>query len=299
MPISRDPGEDEQSGGSVGGSAPQGPTCFHHQDRPTGRTCTRCGRPACPTCLREAPVGAHCFECVGAAGPSQQQRMPQRASGWAAVPPVTKGIILLNAVVFVLTVISAGGDLGGGSGRLQSDLALFGPDIEYGAWWQLYRLVTSGFVHFGLIHLAFNLVILYRFGEMLEPALGPLRFSGLYLASLLTGSFGALALSPHAFTGGASGAVFGLVAAAAIGLHQRGINVWQSGVGGLLAVNLVLTFVVPGISIGGHLGGMVGGFLVGAFMLRVETTRRSVVDGVLVAAIISALAVAGSALVAR
>ncbi|HEX6380029.1 MAG TPA: hypothetical protein VF180_02165, partial [Acidimicrobiia bacterium] len=59
-------------------------TCFHHKDRPTGRTCTRCGRPACPTCLRDAPVGAHCFECVRAAGPSQQQRMPQRASGWAA-----------------------------------------------------------------------------------------------------------------------------------------------------------------------------------------------------------------------
>ena len=225
--------------------------------------------------------------------------MPKRAGGWAAVPPVTKGIIALNVVVFVLTVISAGGDLGGGSGRLQAELALFGPDIQYGQWWQLYRLVTSGFVHFGLIHLAFNLVILYRFGEMLEPALGPLRFAGLYLASLLTGSFGALALSPHAFTGGASGAVFGLVAAAAIGLHQRGINVWQSGVGGLLVVNLVLTFVVPGISIGGHVGGMVGGFLVGALMLRLETTRRSVIDGVLVAAIISALAVAGSAMVAR
>jgi membrane associated rhomboid family serine protease len=248
--------------------------------------------------LRDAPVGAHCFECVRAAGPSQEQRMPQRASGWAAVPPVTKGIIAINAVVYVLTVINAGGDLNG-DGWLQGELAIFGPDINYGAWWELYRLVSSGFLHFGPIHIAFNMVILYRFGEMLEPALGPVRFIGLYLASLLTGSFGALALSPHAFTGGASGAVFGLIAAAAIGLHHRGINVWQSGVGGLLVVNLVLTFVVPGISIGGHLGGLVGGFLVGAFMLRVQTTRRSVIDGVLVAAIISALAVAGSVMVAR
>jgi membrane associated rhomboid family serine protease len=121
----------------------------------------------------------------------------------------------------------------------------------------------------------------------------------LYLAALLAGSFGAVLLSPHALTGGASGAVFGLVAAAAIGLHQRGVNVWQSGVGGLIVVNLVLTFVVPGISIGGHVGGLIGGFLVGAFMLRVPTTRRSVIDGVLVAGIVSALAVAGSALVAR
>jgi membrane associated rhomboid family serine protease len=214
------------------------------------------------------------------------------------VPPVTKAIILLNLAVFVLTVVSAG-NISGEGGGVQAELALFGPTIQYGQWWQLYRLVTAGFLHFGPIHIAFNMVILYRFGEMLEPALGRLRFAGLYLASLLTGSFGALALSPHAFTGGASGAVFGLIAAAAIGLHQRGINVWQSGVGGLIVVNLVLTFVVPGISIGGHLGGLAGGFVVGAFMLRVPTTRRSVIDGVLVAGVISALAVAGSALVAR
>ena len=224
--------------------------------------------------------------------------MPQRPSGWAAVPPVTKAIIVINAAVFVLTAISAG-NLSGEGGDLQAKLALFGPDIQYGHWWELYRLVTAGFVHFGLIHLAFNMVILYRFGEMLEPALGPVRFVGLYLAALLTGSFGALALSPHAFTGGASGAVFGLVAAAAIGLHQRGVNVWQSGVGGLIVVNLAITFIVPGISIGGHLGGLAGGFLVGAFMLRVPTTRRSTIDGVLVASIVSALAVAGSVVAAR
>ena len=214
------------------------------------------------------------------------------------MPPVTKVIIVLNAAVFVLTAISAG-SIGGEGGRVQAELALFGPAIKYGQWWQLYRLVTAGFLHFGPIHILFNMVILYRFGEMLESALGRVRFAGLYLASLLTGSFGAMALSPHAFTGGASGAVFGLFGAAAIGLHQRGINVWQSGVGGLIVVNLVLTFLVPGISIGGHLGGLVGGFLVGAFMLRMPTTRRSVIDGALVAGIISVLAVAGSALVAR
>jgi membrane associated rhomboid family serine protease len=242
-------------------------------------------------------VGAHCFECVRAAQPPAAQRMRQRAA--VAGPVITKAIIVLNVAVFVLTVMDAGGSLRGEGGRVQGELALFGPAIEYGEWWQLYRLVTAGFIHFGLIHLAFNMVILYRFGEMLEPALGPVRFASLYLASLLTGSFGAMALSPHAFTGGASGAVFGLVAAAAIGLHQRGVNVWQSGVGGLIVVNLVITFVIPGISIGGHLGGLVGGFLVGAFMLRVPTTRRSVIDGVLVAGIMAALAVAGSVWVAR
>jgi membrane associated rhomboid family serine protease len=208
-----------------------------------------------------------------------------------AGPVVTKTIVALNAVVFLLTSTSQGGSFGEGGGRLMADLALFGPAVENG---ELYRLVTSGFIHYGVIHILFNMVILYRFGEMLEPALGPVRFSGLYLASLLVGSFGALLLSPNAFTGGASGAVFGLIAAAAIGQHQRGIDVWQSGVGGLIVVNLVLTFVLSNVSIGGHVGGMVGGLLVGAFMLRVPTTRRSVIDGTLVAGIVSALAVAGA-----
>jgi membrane associated rhomboid family serine protease len=212
----------------------------------------------------------------------------------AGGPVVTKTIVGLNAAVFLLTSVGPGGSFGGSGGRLQAQLALYGPAIHFGEWWELYRLVTAGFIHFGLVHIIFNMVILYRFGEMLEPALGPVRLTALYTASLLTGSFGALLLTPHAFTGGASGAVFGLIAAAAIGLHQRGVNVWQSGVGGLIVVNLVLTFVIGGISIGGHLGGLAGGFLVGAFMLRMPTTRRSVIDGVLVSGIVSALAVAGS-----
>ncbi len=272
-------------------------TCFHHPDRPTGRACTRCGRPACPDCLHQASVGSHCFECIKAAQPPAAQRVRQ----WnlRTGPVVTKTIVALNVAIFLLTTMSAGGSLSGDGGRLQGDLALFGPAIEYGDWWELYRLVTAGFIHFGILHIVFNMLILYRFGEMLEPALGRVRMVSLYLAALLTGSFGALLLSPHAFTGGASGAVYGMLGAAAIGLHQRGINIWQSGLGGLLVVNLLMTFVIPGISIGGHLGGLAGGFLVGAFMLRVPTTRRSVVDGVLVAGIISALAVAGSVVVAR
>jgi membrane associated rhomboid family serine protease len=206
-------------------------------------------------------------------------------------PLVTKTIVALNVAVFLLTSIGTGGSFGGQGGKLQVDLALYGPAVHNG---ELYRLITSGFIHYGLIHIIFNMVILYRFGEMLEAALGPVRLTSLYIASLLAGSFGALLLTPHALTGGASGAVFGLIGAAAIGLHQRGVNVWHSGVGGLIVVNLVLTFVIGGISIGGHLGGLAGGFLVGAFMLRVPTTRRSVIDGALVAGVVSALAVAGS-----
>jgi len=265
-------------------------TCFHHRDRPTGRACTRCGRPACPECLRDAAVGSHCFECVRAAQLPAAQQMRRRAA--LAGPVVTKAIVWLNVGVFLLTATSAGGSImGEGVSQLHLKLGLDGADVHSG---QLYRLVTSGFIHFGIFHIGFNMVLLYRFGEMLEVALGRTRFGALYLASLLSGSFGALLLSPHALTGGASGAVFGIFGAVAIGLHQRGVDVWQSGVGGLIVINLVLSFVIPGIAIGGHLGGLVGGFLVGAFMLRVPTTRRSLIDGVLVAGVVSALAVAGS-----
>lgn len=263
-------------------------TCFHHTDRETGRACTRCGRPACPECLHQAAVGSHCWECIKAARPPTRERVRR----WNARTPtlVTRVIIGLNLAVFVATMVE-GGQAFGRAGDLQRDLALFGPFVADGEW---YRLITSGFVHYGVVHLAFNMLILYRFGEMLEPALGRIRMVALYFAALLGGSFGAVLVSPHAFTAGASGAVFGLVGAAAVGLRQRGIDVWQSGVGPLLAINLVLTFAIPGISVGGHLGGLAGGAATGAVMLRSPTNRRSVLEGVGVAALISAMCIIGA-----
>lgn len=262
-------------------------TCFHHQGRETGRSCTRCGRPACAECLRDAAVGAHCWECVRAARPPTRERVRR----WQATagPLATKALIGLNGLVFVLTAVQAGAS--GRGGELQSHMVLFGPAVAAGEW---YRLVTSGFVHFGLIHVGFNLVLLYRFGELLEPALGRIRFVALYLGALLAGSFGALVVEPLALTGGASGAVFGLVAAAALLLRRQGIGVWQGGIGGLLVVNLVLTFVIPGISVGGHLGGLAGGTALGAFMVRSSPSRRATIEGVAFAVVVAALAVLGA-----
>jgi membrane associated rhomboid family serine protease len=200
----------------------------------------------------------------------------------------TKTLVALNVAVFVATAFQ-GGAVGRG-GDLQSRLALYGPAVTSGEW---YRLVTAGFVHYGVIHVGFNMVLLYRFGEMLERAVGRVQFVALYLAALLAGSFGALLLSPTALTAGASGAVFGLVGAAAVGMRQRGINVWQSGVGGLLVINLIITFVIPGISIGGHLGGLAGGAVTGSVMLGPRPSRRSAAEGVAVALVIAAAAAVG------
>ena len=132
-------------------------------------------------------------------------------------------------------------------------------------WW---RLVTSGFTHFGIPHLLMNMVSLYFLGTFLEPALGRSKFLALYFASLLAGTAGALIIQPdYGLTAGASGAIFGLLGASAIALRQRGIGLMQSGLGITLLLNVVLTFTIPGISIGGHLGGLVGGAVCGYVML--------------------------------
>lgn len=130
-----------------------------------------------------------------------------------------------------------------------------------------YRLVTSGFLHFGIIHIAFNMYFLYVLGPMLEPALGRVNFLLLYMASLLGGSLGVVLLDSGGITAGASGAVFGLLAAATVGLWRRGVNPFTTGIGTTLILNLFITFAIPGISIGGHIGGAVAGAICGAVML--------------------------------
>jgi membrane associated rhomboid family serine protease len=132
------------------------------------------------------------------------------------------------------------------------DMALSLYFIENGEW---YRLISSGFLHYGLFHVGMNMFLLWQLGQLLEPALSRGKFTLLYFAAMFGGSAGALALSPNALTGGASGAVFGLMAAAAVGLQQRGVNPMKTGIGGTLILNLLITFTIPGISIGGHVGG--------------------------------------------
>jgi membrane associated rhomboid family serine protease len=236
-------------------------TCFHHTDREAGRQCTRCGRPACGDCLTPAPVGSHCFECVRAARPPAKERL--RRWNATAGPLVTKILIAANVAVYLLTMASRAAE-----GRL----VLFGPFVQDGE--------------------------LYRFGEILENAIGRWRFALLYAAALLGGSFGALLLSPHASTAGASGAVFGLMGAVAVGLRQRGIGWQEGGVGGLIAINLVLSVVLPGISLGGHVGGLLAGGAVGAVMLHERPSDVHHLESIAVALGVMALAVMGCIAVA-
>jgi membrane associated rhomboid family serine protease len=137
-----------------------------------------------------------------------------------------------------------------------------------------YRLVTAGFVHFGIIHVAFNMYLLYQLGNMLEPAIGRVRFLLAYMASLLGGSAASLLIDGAGVAGGASGAVFGLMGVAAVGYWLRGVNPLSTQIGSLLMMNLFITFVFPGISIGGHIGGLVAGAVCGLAVVAPAHQRR-------------------------
>lgn len=233
-------------------------------------------------------MGSHCVDCVRAAQPPARERVRRWDARQTTI--VTNLIVAINVGIFVWESITGAGLFAGRSVRSEvvRDLALFGPAVADGQW---YRLVTGGFLHAGILHVAFNMLIVFQLGQLLEPALGRVRFLALYLAALLAGSAGALVVEPRVFTVGASGAAFGLAGAAFVGLRQRGVDVWRTGLGPMLAFNLVFTFLVPGISVGGHLGGLAGGALVGAIMLRPAARRRGSTD------LAVDLAVAGAAIV--
>ncbi len=270
-------------------SAPDAPTtCFYHRDRVTGRRCTRCDRPACPDCLHQASVGSHCWECIKAAAPprSEQVRRAWRSEGLL----VTKILIGLNVLVFIPTIAS-GGLLGRTSSDFHRDFALSGLDLASGEW---YRLVTSGFLHYGLVHVGMNMFVLYQLGLTLEGGIGRSRFLAIYVASLFAGSFGATVVSPSALTAGASGAVFGMAAAATVGLSRRGVPFTSTGWGPMLLFNFVFTFAVPGISIGGHVGGLIGGLIVGFLMLDPRVAYHRPWLGYVAAAAVIVVSAAGT-----
>jgi membrane associated rhomboid family serine protease len=239
-------------------------SCYRHPGRETGVSCSNCGRPICPDCMTPTPVGMRCPEC------SRQRTAVRNLASPASGDVVTRGLIAVNVLAFLGELVTGSNGYRAG-GSLYEKWALFGPSVADGDWW---RLITSGFLHSGLIHIGFNMYLLFLLGRLLEPTLGSVRFAAVYFVSLLGGSLGALIVNPHAVTVGASGAVFGLMGAAAIQIYRRGQNPLQSDIGMLIILNLVISFVLPGISIGGHIGGLVAGGLC-ALVLDAPPLRRS------------------------
>jgi membrane associated rhomboid family serine protease len=188
----------------------------------------------------------------------------RRAAGTADDAIAVKVLIGLNVLVF-LANLAQGASLGRNGGQLFVDGALIGQFVADGEWW---RLLTAAFLHGSLLHLGINMLMLWWIGTPMELALGRARFVALYLVSGLAGSAGALLLIPgHVITVGASGAIFGLLGAALVFERQRHYVLGGSALT-IVVLNLVFTFAVPNVSIGGHVGGLVGGALVGLAMSR-------------------------------
>jgi membrane associated rhomboid family serine protease len=238
-------------------------TCYRHPNRETGVRCSNCERPICPDCMTSTPVGMRCPECA------RQSTKVRTMRSVTDEPTLTYVLIGINVVVGLAAIL--GGNIGSDGGTLEDAWELSRHQLADGDIW---RLVTSGFVHRGPFHLAANMLALYILGTMLEPALGRWRFGLIYFVSLLCGSLGVLLFSADE-SAGASGAVFGLMGAAIVVARSRGIGLWESGLGLWLGLNLLITFTIPNISIGGHIGGLAGGF-VAAIVLEGLGQRRGV-----------------------
>lgn len=240
--------------------------------------------------MTPTPVGMRCPEC------SRDRTKVKTLRTQSSVPVVTRALIAINVVVF-LAETAAGAPLGGGGGgAVYNDCALFGPAIA--SQHEYYRLLTSGFLHDGLLHIAFNMFFLYIMGGMLEPAIGRVNFAVVYFVSLLAGSFGALLFEPGAYTVGASGACFGVLGALIVVAYYRHIPIWRSGLGITLLINIVFSLSIAGISIGGHLGGLVGGAITGWLIVQLTERRRLPALALATCALVGAVSVMAAVAVA-
>lgn len=279
---------DQQPPGSPQGPPDQGPPdarsrpgCYRHPDREAGVRCTRCERPICPECMVSASVGFQCPDCVrggSGTGHAPAANQPRTLAGGAVASDprlVTKVLIGLNLALYLVQV--AVGD------AFTNNFDLFGRawlsgEVQGVAEGQWYRMVTSMFLHGSVMHILFNMVSLWWIGGPLEAALGRARYITLYFVSGLAGSaLTYLLAGPNQPSLGASGAIFGLFGATAV--LMRRLNYDMRPVIGLLVVNLIISFS-PGFNIAwqAHVGGLIGGVIVGYAMVHAPRERRNLVQ---------------------
>jgi membrane associated rhomboid family serine protease len=218
--------------------------------------------------MTPTPVGMRCPECMRE---RTKVRHGAAAFGGSVHAPATYILIAINVAIYLAEVGSGPGGLNTPGVSLVNSYGLLGTSVASGEW---YRLLTGAFLHADLTHIGFNMVALYFGGRLLEPAIGTTRFVFLYAASLFAGALGALLLSgPDQLTIGASGAIFGVFGAAFVLARGRGLDHVARTIGVLVLLNLVFDVSDPEISLGGHLGGLVAGFLCALAILAGERGR--------------------------
>src|SRR5947207_8261577 len=263
-------------------------TCYRHPDRITGLSCSECGRPICTECMTMAPVGIRCPEHSGRAQGVQRVTSGARRAAFEGVGArVTKVLIGLNVAVYIAELLQGSG-VNANHGSIYQNGVLIAngvkfrgevvgipkgtaiPDVlhpigvAHGEWW---RMLTAAFLHYGPFHLILNMLALWWFGSLLEQRIGSGRYLLLYVMSGLAGSAGALILDPLVPTVGASGAIFGILGAGFVLERQRDYVFGGSALA-IIVINLVFTFSISNISIGGHIGGLIGGAACALAMTR-------------------------------
>jgi membrane associated rhomboid family serine protease len=251
--------------------------CYRHPDRETGLSCSECGRPICADCATFAPVGIRCPDHAGTRRPVARAIRPRpvrRAPGIALASgsaPITKALIGINVAIYLLTASQGAGGLNNPSGALYDKFVLVGSipprfatfvpfgDLAHDHQW--YRLATAMFLHASILHIAFNMYALWVIGTPVEQYLGRARYIGLYFVAGLAGSAGAVVQAPYTPVVGASGAIFGILGAMLI-LEWQLTGRLAGNAMTWIIINLIISFAIPNISWGGHIGGLIGGILI-------------------------------------
>ena len=262
------------------------PVCYRHSGRPTYVSCTRCGRPACPDCLRPAAVGHQCVDCIKSGNRTVRQVSGRFGGAVTSAARVTQVLMGLNIVLYLIEL--AHSQLGYdwamvGLGRDPQNGLIVG--VGVGQW---YRLITSAFIpppgvgYLGFLDIAFNMWALFVVGPAVERVLGHARFLAVYLVSGVAGSVLIYCLVPYEWAAGASGAIFGLFGAWFV-LAKR-LQADARPVVLLIVINLALSFSVAAIAWQAHVGGLIaGGLLTAAFAYAPRRNRTAIQVGATVA----------------
>jgi membrane associated rhomboid family serine protease len=260
-------------------SASQVPVCPAHPDRATYIRCTRCERPICPECMVPAPVGFQCRECVGSAAAQVPQPRTPVGAVIPARPTVTYALIGITVAVFLVQLMVGIDESSVQWGMWPARVAV------NGAWW---LLLTSAFLHGSFLHIAFNMYVLFALGPVLERVLGHGRYLVLYLVAALGGGVASFWFSSvNAVSVGASGAIFGLMGALVVAGRRLRYDIRQVLI--LLAINLVIGFIAPGVDWRAHLGGLVTGAAVAAVFVLAPRAHRVMWQVLGIAAILGTL----------
>jgi membrane associated rhomboid family serine protease len=253
------------------------PVCYRHPGRQTYVSCVRCGRPACPDCLRPAAVGHQCVECIRTGNRGARQPTGRFGGAVTAQAKVTWTLIGINIVLYLVQLAHS---------NLATDWEMLGAATYRGqvigvAAGQWYRLITAAFLpgtgNLGILDILFNMWALLIVGPALERALGARRYLAIYLVSAVGGSVLYYLLAPPNQPAlGASGAIFGLFGAWFVLSRRLGLDSRQ--VVFLIVLNLGISFALPFIAWQAHVGGLVAGGLLTAAYVYAPRPSRTVIQ---------------------